>query len=160
MTPEALLEWGKVILGFAGPIMVVWVSAKMNQDQKTRDSEERQRKQDQADRDQRFADSLDALGRKVDRLDAELSSVKTTVEGMERMDAKVHTDLAMLNRYHEVNVKHIQQVSNVVTTIGEGLRDNNIDGKLTSAVTNLRNFETNMYTDLFSSAPLASDRKD
>ena len=162
MTPEmeALLEWGKVVLGFAGPIMVVWVSAKMTQNQKANEQTAAQKEKDQAEREQKFTEAIDTVSQKVDRLDAELCSIKATVEDMQRMDAKVHTDLAMLNKYHEVNVKHIQQVSNVVTTIGEGLRDNNIDGRFTTAVTNLRNFESNMYTDLFSSNPLASDKKD
>lgn len=161
MSPEmqAWLEWGKVILGFAGPIMVVWVSARMNQSQKTRQAEAAQQKEDQDKRDAKFQRALDELNKKVDSMEVELGSVKKTVEGMERMDAKVHSDLAMLNRYHEINVKHIQQVSNVVSTIGEGLRDNNIDGRFTTAVANMRNFESSMYTDLFKT-PLATDRDD
>ena len=162
MSPEmeAWLEWGKVLLGFAGPIMVVWVSAKMTQSQKNRDAEAQKMQKDQTDRDRKFQTALDELNRKIDAIDVELINVKRTVDGMERMDAKVHSDLAMLNKYHEVNVKHIQQVSNVVATIGEGLRDNNIDGKVTAACANLRDFESYMYTELVSKTPLATDKDD
>lgn len=154
---EALIEWAKVLLGFAGPIMVVWVTAKMNRTTRDREEKEAESLKKQQERDEKVQNSIDALSTKVDSMDTELASVKSSIEEMKRMDAKVHTDLAMLNRYHEMNVKHIQKVSNTLVQIGEGLRDQNIDGRFTSSVNELRTFETTMYTELFGKTPLASD---
>ena len=153
----SFIEWVKILLGFVGPIMVVWVTAKMTARQKEQETKHQDELEERKRKAEEMKEMIENLQKKVDNIDSDLTSVKKSVEEMERMDNKVHTDLAMLNRYHEVNVKHIQKVSATLVQLGEGLRDHNLDGKLTNSISELRNYEANMYTELFGRNTLATD---
>lgn len=155
---ELVLEWGKVILGFIGPLMVVVVTSKMNRSTKEREEKEKREKGEQDRKDAEIRAMLDNLSVKVDRIDKDLNVVRSTVEEMQKTDAGVRSDLAVLNNYHALNAKHIQKLGTTVCRIGEGLRDSNIDGKVTSAIDDLTTFEKNMYSELFTKAPLSTEK--
>lgn len=149
-----ILEWLKIILGFLGPIMVVYVGAKMNQNQKLAETKEAQK---QGEQDAKFAKintALEALEKKIDRVDQELTSVKSTMESMQRLDKGVRSDLAVLARYHEYTVKHLQKISSLTITLSEGMRDNHMDGNISEVVNDVRAFERTMYAELLGNTHL------
>ena len=90
----SFVEWAKVLLGFVGPIMVVWVTAKMSQAQKAQEMKHQDEVDQRNEKDKEMKEMIENLQKKVDAIDTDLSSVKKSVEEMERMDNKVHTDLA------------------------------------------------------------------
>lgn len=151
-----LLEWVKVFLGFAGPIMVVWVSSKMEKSRKSDEAQRATESEERMRKDQEVRNAFTELERKIDRIDKDLASVKGTVENMQRLDEGVRSDLAVLAKYHEYNVKHLQKLSGVVMTVSEGVRDRHVDGNLTAAVDSLKQFERQMYSELLSNAPLTT----
>ena len=158
-----LLELLKVLLSFIGPLLVVFVSARLNKalkdDEQAAKNETEQRKREREELVRMITqldNKVDNLAEKVNNLEGDLGTLTGTVETMQKLDECVRSDLAVLGEYHKCNTGHIQKIGEAVIALAEGLRDNHMDGNITSAVANLKAYEAEMYTRLLSQPRLSS----
>jgi len=78
----------------------------------------------------------------VDKLIGAVESLQQTVDDH-------NDDIARLHELSKVDLDYTRSVSNVITALAEGLRDNNIDGNVSKAVESFRQFESAQLKTLY-----------
>lgn len=96
----------------------------------------------------------------VDGIQGDVDNIGTTIKEMQRYDQDVHGDLKLLSTYHERTSKNVNQLGNLVITLAEGMRDQHLDGNITSAVAAYRSFEHEQYTQFVSDPPIKAKGSD
>lgn len=138
---DDLLTFLQIIAGFSGPIIVAWFTAKMNKTAKEnariKELEEEKRENERLAlkaRMDKFSDDLTALSRQV-------SELSEAVDGLTRVDEKFGEKVDAIARQQKMIGKYTHKLAHLVITIAGGMRDNHLDGNITSAIDDYHQFE-------------------
>lgn len=91
-----------------------------------------------ADEEQRFND-----------LKTSVDDLVTAVKALQKTTDEHNDNIAKLHELSKVDLDYTRSVSNVITALAEGLRDNNIDGNVSKAVETFRQFESAQLKTLY-----------
>ena len=180
-------EWAQLILSLVSPILLALLAAYISRREKDRENEREDRKnsieiQTKAIEDavteklngvesglkQEFRDvrheidgikaDLDGMKTDVANLHTSVDRISSEIDDMESYDNSVLKDLKVLSSYHEKSAKYINELGTVVMTLAEGMRDQHLDGNITSAVAAYRAFEHEQFSQFISTPEIQSNK--
>lgn len=164
MNASDILEWVKTLLTFLGPIAVVVVTARMERNRKADakvkalEDEKRERKeQDLKDKLESIHDEIDATNKRIDQLNARIDKTDQLLREMQEFDKATKEDMRILTISHRVNSSYVHELAHLVEVLAEGMRDQHLDGNITKAIAEYRNFEQSTLARLMSSPNASSE---
>ena len=164
-----LLQWASLILGFVSPIVLLVITAKTDRRAKKEEFEREQAKSaNQEERDwiknqiQEIRNELKEQREHQDntnlRMTEEISKLQKVIGDMQECDEDVKADLRVLSAYMKDNVQNVTELSRVVITLAEGMRDRHLDGNITAVVASYRAFQEKQLAQYMAPAVRAPER--
>lgn len=138
----------QIITGFIGPIIVVWFTAKMNKI--TKDNAEIKRLEDEktAREKQELNDTIEGLSKKIESLESTLSDSQEVIRNLTGVDRKFDERVAALVEQQKLLGQYVHKLAQLVITVATGMRDQHLDGNITRAVDDYREFEQRTLSSL------------
>lgn len=135
-------------------VAIITVAGERNKKAEKLEKEAEQKAQEQRDKD--IDEKFQKLSEKIDKLSERIDSVEQMVEDLQDTDKQTRDDMRELSRQQHVNGEYIYELSKIVTTLAEGMRDQHLDGNVTNAVAAFRKFERDTLSQLIS-RPVVDD---
>lgn len=148
------LDWVTTVLGFLGPILVVVVSARMEQNRKADARVKELENEKRAKEDKELKDTIDEIKNEVKKINSRVNDLDHIMKDLQTFDQETQDDLRTLSRTHQLTSTYIHQLAQLVTVLAEGMRDQHLDGNVTQAINEYRNFEHTTLTNLMSTSPI------
>jgi len=149
-----LLDWVTAILGFLGPILVVIVSARMERNRKADARVKELENEKRAKEDKELKDAIQEIKDEVKKINSRVNDLDKVMTELQTFDQDTKDDLHNLARTHQLSSTYIHQLAQLVTVLAEGMRDQHLDGNVTQAINEYRNFEHTTLTKLMSTSPV------
>lgn len=110
----------------------------------TRRSAEEKRLQEQLDsvEKQKAEEQMDEILQAIKDLSGRVDDLAVNVETIKRDNDRQQHNIDQIAQLSKIGMDYTRSLSNVVTALAEGLRDNNIDGNVTHALESYREFES------------------
>lgn len=149
-----LLDWVTAVFGFLGPILVVIVSARMEHNRKADARVKELENEKRAKEDKDLKDAIQEIKDEVKKINSRVNDLDKVMSELQTFDQDTKDDLHNLARTHQLSSTYIHQLAQLVTVLAEGMRDQHLDGNVTQAINEYRNFEHTTLTKLMSTSPV------
>lgn len=138
----------QIIAGFIGPIIVVWFTAKMNKI--TKDNAEIKRLEDEksAREKQELNDTIENLSKKIESLESTMAESREVIRDLTGVDNRFDERVVALVEQQKLLGQYVHKLAQLVITVATGMRDQHLDGNITRAVDDYREFEQRTLSSL------------
>lgn len=145
---ETVLGYVGIIVPALCTIVVAWITANAAKSKKAEDAEKQLEKERQTRREEELDGTLKKLGEKIDKIDGRITSLEDEMQRQREADNDMLEDLRKLADQHQINGEYIHALSQLITVLAEGMRDQHLDGNITNAVAVYRKFESEILNKL------------
>lgn len=138
----ALSQWFGVVVNAISAIIVA-VIGYFGVRNATRSAREKKlQEQIEADEKRRSAEAQDQIIETLEKLSGRVDDLAKTLIKIQKDNEHQNHDIDQVSKLSKIGMDYTRSISNVVTALAEGLRDNNIDGNVTRALETYRAFES------------------
>ena len=147
---ESVIQILQLLTGFAGPIIVAWFTARMNKI--TKDNAEIKRLEDEKTaRDKKeLDDRINMLVEQVEKLQQLTSTSQEALQKLEGVDEKFDERFDTIADQQKLIGQYTHKLAQLVITVATGMRDQHLDGNITRAVDQYREFEQETLSSIMS----------
>ena len=117
-----------------------------------RDKREDENKKSEERKEEERNKLIESQNNKIDDLTKEISSMKTVMEESHKIDIQTNRKISDLARNGDMTITNVSNLAELVMTLAEGLRDQRLDGNITSAVEKYRKYESNTLQNMVHSS--------
>lgn len=146
----------QAFLSFLSPILVVIVTIRM---ERTRKADARIKKLEEEKKnreEQELNNTIRSLQNSIDAVSKQLDETERTLASMREYDRIVQSSIEELKTSHKISTEFTQELAQLVTVLAEGMRDQHLDGNITRAISNYREFQEKKLTEYMSGSKTTS----
>lgn len=131
-----------IICGFLSPIIVGYISYKAQvynkKAKEVKDAEEKEKKLHEKELKDTLKDISDGIG----ALSTKLNAIETKVGELAEHNEEQDQAIRQLFRSSKINGQYVHELAQLVMVLSEGMRDQHLDGNITKAINQYRQFES------------------
>lgn len=130
------------IVQIISPFALLWVGWQHTH-KETRETEARTNaRQLEEAKEQKLLDALAAVTDSVGQANAEIESLRTKLDQYRDDTEELEDSIKHVAALNRLNGRYTHELAQLVVAIGEGVRDQHLDGNITRAITTYRKFES------------------
>lgn len=145
----------EILLAFLSPIILAFIASRQEKERERAKKEseletEQREKAAEAQKQQSemLCGMITDLHDEVSQVRSDVDDMHATVRSMQDTDREIRQDISTLRMAQERSTAQSHELSKLVIVLGEGLRDQHLDGTLTEAVADYRAYEREQLHDL------------
>ena len=142
-----------VTLGqLASPIIVIMLTRKHTREDKAEEKSEAAQKEAaaKADKQKELINAINTLTTKLDENKNDIDKVSQDLRQYRDENNKLQQNLNHITMLNRMNGRYTHELAQLVMVIGEGIRDQHLDGNITKAIVKYRSFESSVLGDFIS----------
>lgn len=138
---DTLLEILKIFGDLVGPILVIYVGAKMEFSRRDAAKLKKLEQESTDKKEKELQEKFDSLMSKIDKISAKVDDLEGQIQTMKDVDQEYQESLDKLSKSHQISNEYVHQMAQLVMVLAEGMRDQHLDGNITKAIASYRDFE-------------------
>ena len=142
------LEVLSIIAGFLSPLMVIVLTSRAKIRESDHAAELEDRREQTKKQSERYDEIIASIGtlrtdirNQIDQIRSDVDDIGNRMNDLQSYDRKVEKDLAVLENQNELSGKYVRELTALMMALAEGVRDGHLDGNITAAAVQFRQFE-------------------